>query len=170
MKMQWHLWILGGLSIVVIMAALLLPPVSQPIDYHQFADQRSFLNIPNFNNVVSNLAFLLSGGAGLVFLFRVYRVPVQKAFRNRIECLPYWVLFLSVTASGLGSMVYHWTPDNAYLLWDRLPIAMGITALLAATLVERVGTTLGLWSLPFLTVLGVLSVLYWYWTEKRGIG
>ncbi len=168
--MQRQVLIFGGLSVAVMMAALILPPVSQPDDYHQFADQRSFLNIPNFNNVVSNLAFLLSGGAGLVFLFHVYQVPVQKVFRNKIECLPYWVLFLSVTASGLGSMVYHWVPDNAYLLWDRLPIAMGITALLAATLVERVSTTLGLWSLPFLTVLGVLSVLYWYWTEQQGIG
>lgn len=168
--MQQRFWVLGGLSIAVMMAALLLPPVSQPIDYHQFADQRSFLNIPNFNDVVSNLAFLLSGGAGLVFLFHVYQVPVQKALRNRVECLPYGVLFLSVAASGLGSMAYHWAPDNASLLWDRLPIAMGITALLAATLVERVSTTLGLWSLPCLVTLGVLSVLYWYWTEQQGAG
>lgn len=168
--MQQRLWILGGLSIAVMMAALLLPPVAQPIDYHQFADQRSFLNIPNFNDVVSNLAFLLSGGAGLVFLIHVYQVPVQKAFRNKVECLPYGVLFLSVTASGLGSMVYHWAPDNAYLLWDRLPIAMGITALLAATLAERVSTALGLWSLPCLVTLGGLSVLYWHWTEQQGAG
>lgn len=168
--MRRQLWILGGLSIAVVMAALVLPPVAQPADYHQFADQRSFLNIPNFSDVVSNLAFLLSGGAGLVFLSRVYQAPAHKAFRNKVECLPYGVLFLSVTASGLGSMVYHWAPDNAHLLWDRLPIAMGITALLAATLAERVSTALGLWSLPCLVTLGVLSVLYWYWTEQQGTG
>jgi len=168
--MQRQLWILGGLSIAVVMAALLLPPVSQPADYHRFADQRSFLNIPNFNDVFSNLAFLLSGGAGLVCLFRIYQTPAQQAFHNRVECLPYGVLFLSVVASGLGSMIYHWLPDNANLLWDRLPIAMGITALLAATLVDRISPTAGLWSLPFLMVFGVLSVLYWYWTEQQGIG
>lgn len=168
--MQRRLWILGGLSIAVVMAALLLPPVSQPIDYHQFADQRSFLNIPNFNDVVSNLAFLLSGGAGLVYLFRVYQTPAQQAFHSRVECLPYGVLFLSVVASGLGSMIYHWLPDNANLLWDRLPIATGITALLAATLVDRVSPMVGLWSLPVLVALGVLSVLYWYWTEQQGAG
>lgn len=169
-QMQRRFWILGGLSIAAVMAALLLPPISQPVDYHQFADQRSFLGIPNFNDVASNLAFLLSGGAGLVYLFRIYQMPAQKAFRNRIECLPYWVLFLSVVASGLGSMIYHWIPDNANLLWDRLPIAMGITALLAATLVDRVSSTVGLWSLPFLVVFGVLSVFYWYWTEQQGAG
>lgn len=161
---------LGGLSVVVIAAALVLPPVSQPVDYHQFADQQSFLNIPNFNDVVSNLAFLLSGGAGLVYLFRIYQTPEQKAFLNRIECLPYLVLFLSVIATALGSMFYHWAPDNTNLLWDRLPIAMSITALLAATLVDRVSPTLGLWSLPVLITMGVLSVLYWYWTEQQGIG
>ncbi|WP_297325694.1 alkaline phytoceramidase [Nitrosomonas sp.] len=168
--MQRQLWILGGLSIAVVLVALLLPPVSQPVDYHQFADQRNLLNIPNFNDVASNLAFLLSGGAGLVYLFRIYQTPAQKAFRNRVECLPYWALFLSVVASGLGSMIYHWIPDNANLLWDRLPIATGITALLAATLVDRVSPTGGLWSLPFLIVSGVLSVLYWYWTEQQGAG
>ena len=169
--MQRQFWILGGFSIVVVVTALILPPVSQPADYHQFADQRRFLNISNFYNVVSNVAFLLSGSAGLVLLFRAYQSSsTQKVFRNKAECLPYWVLFLSVIAAGLGSMFYHWTPDNAYLLWDRLPIAIGITALLAATLVERVSLTLGLWSLPVLTVLGILSVLYWYRTEQQGIG
>lgn len=158
------------LSITVIVTAVVLPPISQPADYHQFADQRTFLGIPNFGNVVSNLAFLLSGGIGLIFLLRVYQVPVQTAFRDRKECLPYGVLFLSVIAVAFGSMYYHWMPHNEYLLWDRLPMATGITALLAATLAERVNPTLGLRSLPILTVLGILSVLYWHWTEQQGAG
>ena len=156
--MQWRFWILGGLSVIVVVTALILPPVPQPADYHQFADQRSFLNIPNFYNVVSNLAFVLSGGAGLTLLFRVYRSVIQKTFRNKAECLPYLVLFLSVVATALGSIFYHWKPDNVSLLWDRLPLAIAITALLAATLVERVNLRWGLWSLPILTLLGMMSV------------
>lgn len=164
------LWMLGGLSVVVIAMAIMLPPISQPNDYHQFADQRSFFNIPNFYNVVSNIAFLLSGTAGLLFLLRSYQSVTQKAFRSRIEYLPYGVLFLSVVAAAFGSFFYHWIPNNEYLLWDRLPIAMGVTALLAATLVERVSVALGVWSLPLLLALGILSVLHWYWTEQQGIG
>jgi hypothetical protein len=61
MKVQKQLWMLGGLSVAVIAPALVLPPISQPAEYHQFADQKNFLNIPNFNDVASNLAFLLSG-------------------------------------------------------------------------------------------------------------
>lgn len=168
--MQRQFWILTGLSIAVVVTAIVLPPIPQPADYHQFADQRAFLGIPNFGNVVSNLVILLSGIAGLGFLFRAYQLPVHKAFFSRIEYLPYGILFLSVAAAGLGSMLYHWIPHNGYLVWDRLPIAMGVTALLAATLVERVNPVLGIRSLPVLVVLGALSVLYWHWTEQQGKG
>lgn len=168
--MQRQLWILGGLSIAVMMAALLLPPVSQPADYHQFADQRSFLGIPNFNDVISNLAFLLNGGAGLVFLWQVYRTPAQTIFHDFKESLPYGVLFFSVATAGFGSMYYHWTPDVDHLMWDRLPIVIGIAALLSATLVERISSAVGLWALPLLVVSAVFSVLYWYWTELQGMG
>ena len=121
------------------MAAWILPPVPQPASYHQFADQRVFFGIPNFNDVISNLAFFLSGSAGLVFLLRVYRTPAQTTFHDLKECLPYGVLFLSVAAAALGSMVYHWTPDVDHLMWDRLPIVIGIAAslLFYATLAFR---------------------------------
>ncbi len=164
------LWVLSGLSILVLGVAVIFPPIAQPIDYHQFADQRNFLNIPNFYNVVSNLGFLFSGAAGWLFLLRAYHSPAQTAFRSKAEFLPYWILFFSVIASAFGSIFYHWVPDNDYLLWDRLPIAIGVTALLAATLVERVGAVLGLWLLPMLTALGIWSVLHWYWTEQAGAG
>jgi len=48
---------LGGL--------LLLPPIPQDQSYHEFADQRTILGVPNFWNVVSNLPFLAVGAAGL---------------------------------------------------------------------------------------------------------
>lgn len=168
--MQRQLWLLAGISILVIIAAALLPPVQQPAEYHQFADQRSFLGIPNFGDVASNLAFLLSGGAGLVFLWRIYQTPAQNSFDHLSECLPFWMLFLSITSAGLGSIYYHWAPDNDHLLWDRLPIAISIAALLSSTLADRIGPTLGLWSLPLLVSLGIFSVLYWYWTEQHGTG
>jgi hypothetical protein len=57
-----------------------------------------------------------------------------------------------------------------HLLWDRLPIVIAIAALLSAALVERLSRTAGLWALPLLVVLAVLSVLYWYWTEQQGAG
>ncbi|KFI17812.1 alkaline phytoceramidase, partial [Nitrosococcus oceani C-27] len=69
MNKQRQLWILGGLSIVVVALAWLLPSFSQPANYHDFADRRSFFGIPNFNDVMSNLGFFFSAAAGIVFLF-----------------------------------------------------------------------------------------------------
>tara|TARA_R110002073_G_scaffold278333_3_gene442133 strand:- start:2608 stop:3408 length:801 start_codon:yes stop_codon:yes gene_type:complete len=168
--MYIRLWILGVFSIGIILAAILLPPVSQPMAYHQFADQRLYFNIPNFLNVVSNLVFLLSGAMGLLFLYRSAQSSLHCAFIKKSECWPYLILFLSVVLTCCGSAYYHWAPDNERLLWDRLPIAIGVTALLAATVVERIHLKLGLWLMPVLITLGIGSVLYWYWSEQRGVG
>jgi hypothetical protein len=58
------------IAALIAASAFLLPPIPQPQWYHLFADQRSFLGIPNFNDVVSNLPFAVVGVWGLVFLLR----------------------------------------------------------------------------------------------------
>ena len=57
--------ILIGLMVISLAGLLLLPPISQDQSYHQFADQRTLLGVPNFWNVVSNLPFIAIGAAGL---------------------------------------------------------------------------------------------------------
>ena len=176
LSQKTRLWLrlLAIFSIAIILAAAAMPPISQPHTYHQFADQRYFLGIPNFMNVVSNVAILLSGFAGLLFLWRSYtaaKQPVnQAAFFTSAEYWPYLVLFASVVMTAPGSAYYHWEPGNASLFWDRLPIAIGVTALLAAVLSERIHPRLGLWSLPVLALMGAGSVIYWYWGEQQGRG
>jgi hypothetical protein len=64
------IWFLAVLALAITVAALALPPLPQPPEYHQFADRRTLLGIPNFFNVFSNVAFLLVGGAGVVLLLR----------------------------------------------------------------------------------------------------
>lgn len=155
---------------VVLLLAAILPPLAQPIAYHQFADQAALFGVPNFLNVVSNLAILFSGLVGVLFVWRCFQSPTQQSFVNKAECWPYLILFLSVVMVGFGSAYYHWVPDNERLLWDRLPIALGVTALLAAALMERISLSVGLWAFPFLMLLGVGSVMYWYWTEQQGAG
>lgn len=164
------LWIISFLSVSIFIAAAILPPIPQPVEYHQFADQRLFLGIPNFFNVASNLALLISGMAGLIFLFRAFKSLNSHSFIQLSECWPYFFVFLSVAMTCFGSAYYHWEPDNERLLWDRLPIATGITALLAVTVVERVNVKVGLWLMPRLMIIGITSVLYWYWSEQQGAG
>jgi hypothetical protein len=164
------LWLFVFLSGVIFLAAAILPPIPQPLEYHEFADRRVFLGVPSFLNVVSNLALLFCGAAGLVFLLRSPVTLDHTTFIQLSERWPYILLFLSVVMTCFGSAYYHWDPDNERLLWDRLPIATGITALLAATLVERVSLKVGLQALPWLILFGIGSVLYWYWSEQKGAG
>ena len=51
---------------------------------------------------------------------------------------PYLTLFEGVALTALGSGYYHLAPDNARLVWDRLPMTIGFMGLLAAVLAERV--------------------------------
>ncbi|SER18391.1 hypothetical protein SAMN05421690_101143 [Nitrosomonas sp. Nm51] len=160
-------------SVAVVLLAVTMPPTSQPHAYHAFADQRTLFGIPNFMNVVSNLAILFSGIAGLSLLWRTYRIQNRtelRRFRSTAEYWPYLILFTSVVLVAPGSAYYHWEPDNAGLVWDRLPIAVGVSALLAGVLSDRVCPALGLWALPVLVFMGAGSVIYWYLGELRGIG
>ena len=56
---------LFGLMAASLAGLSLLPPIPQDQGYHEFADQRMLLSIPNFWNVVSNLPFIAVGGVGL---------------------------------------------------------------------------------------------------------
>jgi len=141
---------LFGLAGVSLLALLLLPPIPQPQAYHRFADSVTLLGIPNFWNVVSNLPFVLVGAAGLHYL------------RSNLSA---GVFFLGVFLTGLSSSYYHWAPDDAGLFWDRLPMAIAFTAILANQIEERIDANVGRALLWPLVALGVISLLVWRWTD-----
>src|SRR5687768_2251036 len=89
MSDRHRLWMLGILSVGLLLLAALFPPIPQPVEYHQFADQRSYFGVPNFFNVVSNGAFLLVGMAGLGFLLRSRGAHAANAFVTSPERWPY---------------------------------------------------------------------------------
>jgi hypothetical protein len=157
-------WIFG-ITLACLAAALLLPAIPQPLDYHAFADDRTFFGIPNFLDVVSNAAFVVAGAVGLVATF-----GSRTRFETRRERWPYAVLFLGVLLTGFGSAYYHLAPDNERLFWDRLPMAVAFMGLVASQLADRIGVRTGLWLLAPLLVLGVASVVYWRATERIGAG
>lgn len=53
------------LTIAALLAVAALPPIPQPEQYHDFADQRAVLGVPHALNVVSNQGFLIVGAVGL---------------------------------------------------------------------------------------------------------
>ena len=163
------LLLLLALTVVVASAAVLLPPIPQPQSYHLFADQRSLLGIPHFADVISNFPFAVVGICGLTFLFH-RPAGVTPQFIDPRERWPYLLVFVGVLLTAFGSSYYHWSPSNARLVWDRLPMTIAFTSMVAAVIAERISVRLGLWLLPILLLLGLSSVLQWYVSEARGEG
>jgi hypothetical protein len=155
---------------IVAVVALLLPRIPQPQEYHMFADQRRFLGFPHFGDVVSNLAFAVIGLWGLLFLLRSNSEQIPKHFIDRRERWPYLFVFAGMLLTACGSWYYHLHPNNASLVWDRLPMTIAFMSLVAAVIAERISLRAGLWLLPVLLLIGLSSVLQWYLSEVRGAG
>ena len=162
-----------GLTILVVSTLLLfsslvfIPRIPQPLAYHDFADQRTWLGIPNFGNVVSNLPFAIFGAMGLAFLLSPNS---ENLFRDLRERVPWSFFFLGFFLTAFGSAYYHWHPDNSTLVWDRLPMTIAFTSLIAALFAERISLRAGLFALVPLLSFGAASVVYWHFTEMRGHG
>ena len=137
------------LMAISLIGLLLLPPIPQDQGYHDFADQRTLLGVPNFWNVVSNVPFIAVGAVGL-----------RQFHRDPLPIL----LFLGILLTGFGSAYYHLDPSDRTLFWDRLPMAISFMAILAVAVTERVNARAGAVLLWPLIAIGVFSLLLWRWT------
>jgi hypothetical protein len=148
------------LALIVVVTALaaagasLVDPIPQDPRFHEFADQRTFLGVPHFGNVVSNLAFLAVAAAW---------TPIRHAIAaiERRVSLAFTAVFTGLALVSVGSAYYHFNPVNETLFWDRLPMAITFTPLLAAVVADRVDPRMGLGLLPAFVLLGAASVIYW---------
>jgi hypothetical protein len=160
-----RVWIIIGFSALALAAALLLPAMPQPLEYHNFADRRELFGIRNFLDVASNVAFLLIGVAGLVVV-----LGRRAQFEFNVERLPYLVFFVGVVMTAAGSAYYHLAPDNDSLFWDRLPMTVAFMALVVSQIVDRINIRVGLGLLVPTLILGAASVVYWRVSERAGAG
>jgi len=143
--------------------------MGQPASYHDFADKRPVLGLPNFWNVASNLPFAVIALWGMVFLFPGTGERNQ-AFINPRERWPYLVLFIGLFLTCFGSAWYHFAPSNATLVWDRLPMSIMFAGFVAAVITERIDVEFGIKLLPFLVLFSVGTVMQWYYSEVHGHG
>jgi hypothetical protein len=146
-----------------------IDPIPQPLSYHAFADQRPMLGVPHALNVLSNLPFLLVGLLGIAFLCSHYSQR-PGVFLQPVERGPYWVYFIGLILTAIGSSYYHANPNNATLTWDRAALAITFMALFTSILAERVHVACARWALVPLVLLGVGSVFYWDYTERMQNG
>jgi hypothetical protein len=129
-------------AVVILLTFLFVPATPQDARYHDFADQRTLLGIPNMVNVLSNVGFFAVGTFGLVTRRR--RSTVTTTF------------FAAMLATGVGSSLYHLTPNDTTLVYDRLPMTIAFMSFLLI-LLEHESTR----ALIALSAAGVASIAWW---------
>lgn len=150
--LSWNARVLVLVAVAVVSLAglfLFVPAIPQDQAFHDLADKRAILGIPNFWNVVSNLPFFVIGILGM-------RLPGPLTQR---------MFFFGIFLVTFGSSYYHWAPSDTPLMWDRLPITLAFMAILANLLEERVDESAGRLLLWPLLALGIASLIIWRMTD-----
>jgi len=164
----WRLGMVMGVAILIIAILFSFPPISQDLSYHNFADNRSFLKIPNFADVFSNLPFFIVGLLGLQLVKKGW--GDRSFFSQPSEKWIWLTFFLGVELISFGSSYYHLKPNNITLVWDRLPITIALMSLFASIIAEHIHWQAGKYLFPVLLALGIGSVTFWHFTEQQGMG
>jgi hypothetical protein len=154
-----------SITLLAVLAMLVHGPIPQLAHYHDFADQRSGFGLPCVADVLSNAGFALLGLGGVASLWARRATPSIKAG------WPGYCLFLiALVLTAIGSSYYHLAPDNARLVWDRLPIALACAGLLAGVRAETRPASNGLLFMLIVVTGAVASVAWWRFTEQQGAG
>lgn len=106
--------------IISIVSIFALSPITQSQLYHNFAEQRIFLNIPHFGDVISNLSFVI---VGLLLLYQSKKWQATEIYKGQYKLFK--ILAYGSILLGLGSGYYHWAPVDITLAWDRATMILG---------------------------------------------
>jgi hypothetical protein len=150
--------LLGVAAAVLLVAVFTVAPKAQDQGYHLFADTAPLGPVPNALNVLSNLCFF---AVGLWGLWIVFAARAAGTFDDPRESRPWTLFFAAIAATAFGSAWYHAAPDDASLFWDRLPMTVAFSSLLAAVLAERVDVRTGRRLLVPLVGAGLATILAW---------
>merc|ERR1711971_688649 len=96
-------------------------------------------------NVSSNLPFIL--------------IALHAIASQREAPMAWTVFHCGILLIGFGSAYYHRNPNNATLIWDRLPMTIGFMSFLFIFLDARYDLSI-FWLFVFLA-FGMSSVAYW---------
>ncbi|XP_061337209.1 uncharacterized protein LOC133284229 [Gastrolobium bilobum] len=154
-KRTVYAWVVALVCFLVLM--IVTPAIPQSQEYHDFADQRKFFGIPNALNVISNFPFLVIGLIGLILCHHgnYFKLSLQG------ELWGWTCFYVGVAAVAVGSSYYHLKPDDARLVWDRLPMTVAFTSIVAIFIIERIDEKQGMISIIPLVLAGIISIVYW---------
>ena len=136
--------------------ALFGPMLPASAHQHTLADQRALWGIPCALDVLSNLPFAIAGLWGLVTLRRVAPGMLDAPSRALAS-----LFFAGLVCTAAGSALYHWHPQDAGLLWDRLGMVLPFAGLLGLAGASRVSARAGAAAAGTVLLAGPLAVLWW---------
>ena len=145
--------LLGAAALLAL--ALLGPAVPASEHQHAFADQRAWAGIPCALDVLSNLPFAIAGAWGLAWLRRAVLDSTSRALAA--------LFFAGLLCTAAGSAVYHWQPQDAGLVWDRLGMVLPFAGLLGLAASSRVSARAGWAAAGAVLAAGPLTVGAWAW-------
>ena len=144
-------------SALWLLLTLFGPMLAQSPSYHAFADQRAFGALPHAMDVLSNLGFLVAGVAGLWALHRTRFVAIAPTARCMVA-----VFFVGLIGCFAGSSYYHWAPDNAALVWDRLAMCVPFAGILGLAVQQTCDDDAVAWLAAIaMLIAAVSSTLIW---------
>lgn len=149
-------YILIAIGFTAFATIFFIGPLAQDPNYHSFADSRSINDVPNFWNVVTNLPFCIIGILGVNAVIKSRPKNVVKELN--ISC---YVFFIGIFFCGIGSAYYHWSPNSATLVWDRLPMTIAFMGFFSLLIGDSISSKAGKQILIPLVLIGLLSIVYW---------
>ncbi|MBR0757594.1 hypothetical protein JQ604_35900 [Bradyrhizobium jicamae] len=159
-------WIKHSSTIIIAGAIAIMAVhgrIPDPAHYHAFADQSAAFGIPHAADVLSNLGFALVAIWGWLTLW-----PHRASAQLRSGWPGYRLFLIGLLLTAFGSAFYHLAPDNARLIWDRLPIALVCVGLLAGVRGDtRPGAKTDI-EVIVLALYAVASVAWWALTDRHG--
>jgi len=166
-KLKFEKYELALLAAVLALVALAMaaPAVAQSAHHHHFADQRAWGWVPFAADVFSNLPFLIWGGLGLTLLARQAQGIGHRAVAASRGLMGLFFAGLVVTA--FVSAFYHWQPDDAGLVFDRLGMVVAFAGLIGLAAAGRVSARAGELLALAVLLLGPLSI--WVWSASGNV-
>jgi len=154
--------------VIAFSGIFLIVKIPQNPEWLQFADHRSFLGIPNFGDVVSNIFIVCIAISGLRF---VWKSQVKSyAFEFAWERISPTVFFFGILVKGLGAMWFHVEPNVTRITWDQLPMTFVFIGIFGVLIGDRIrSNTINELCGPILFLTAV-SVGWWVWVKTNGDG
>ena len=159
-KRRARQWVPTILTVAGGVLLLVHGPLPQPAHYNEFADHSVLWGIPHAGDVLSNMGFAVVAAWGWLRLR-----PHRHDAALRRGWYGYRLFLIGLLLTAGGSAYFHIAPDNARLVWDRVPIAFACAGLLAAVRAETRTDTQPWRYAAILAGCAILSVIWWRYTD-----